>query len=195
MKLDQAESARLNIGSASERCDLFAGGRMVRRVIVSLMLAVILTAGYGCDSSDSEAPSAPAPAVPSMPPAVATKEAGAVSDAWLKLIDDGKYNDAWDQTGKWFQNSTSKDAFAKQTAAIRTAMGPLISRKTTKSDYTTKIPEGPNGDYVIMHYDTAFKATSDGMEEVTLEHEKDGTWKPLGYYLAIKPAPKGKSTP
>ena len=118
---------------------------------------------------------------------VATLEATKVIEAWLKLLDQGKYAEAWDQTGKWFKDMAPKEAWCKQTAAIRTSFGPLVSRTFKQSSYATKMWKQPNAQYVTIQYDSVFHNQGKGLEEVTAIREADGKWRSLGYYATARP--------
>ena len=175
-------------------------GRMVRGLIVSVILVGVFGGIVGCDSSDSESPAssvagfnrATAVATPTISPAdkdKAEKEATQAVDAWVKLVDAGMYPDAWEETTQSFKDSSIKVDWCNQTAALRNAMGPLLSRTVAKADYKSKVDKDPGGAYVTVRYDTAFKATDRGIEEVTMMRGKDGVWRSMGYYLAVKPSP------
>ena len=170
---------------------------MLKGIAVGLVLAAVFGGFVGCDSSSdntelpiaSNSAAAPQPTVSQAEKAKAVNDATQAVDAWLRLIDSGMYSEAWDQTGQIFKTSSIKADWAKQTAAIRTAMGPIVSRKLKEADYSSKYPEVPAGSYVRFHYDTAFKATPLGTEEVTAMRDKDGIWRPLGYYVSVKNPP------
>jgi hypothetical protein len=176
---------------------------MVRSAIISLMLLAALVCTSGCPPSEpapspqSQSSTATAPAQagaqpPPLPPSpsqsVAILEASKAIGAWLKLLDNGKYGEVWDQTGKLFKDTSPKDAWCKQVGAIRTALGPVVSRTSRQTDYKTQIDKGgPIGEYVTIHYDTVFQNQPNGVEEITVMREKDGSWHSLGYYVTARP--------
>jgi hypothetical protein len=41
----------------------------------------------------------------------------------------------------------------------------------------------PEGDYALVGYVTNFAKRPEGHETVTLEHEADGTWRVVGYFV------------
>ena len=41
----------------------------------------------------------------------------------------------------------------------------------------------PDGNYVVMQYDTNFSNKKSAVETVTFMEEKDGKWKAAGYYI------------
>ncbi len=170
---------------------------MLKQAVISLMVALSIGGAMGCQSSDSESPSTSAglstePSAPEVPPTtspVTIKEATQAAEAWLQMLDAGKCEEAWDRAGKPLKDSTNKAGWCAQTRAIRNAMGPVASRKVAKTEYQNKLGKVMPGDYVTFHFDTAFKATDRGSEEVSIMRDKDGTWRPLGYYVSVKPTP------
>lgn len=184
---------------------------MVKSALVPLMLlAAVLSSNLGCESPSEPEPQpssaalssglatplasqneATSPGLPALSEGDAIKQATKVSDALLTLLDQGKYGESWEQNSKLFKDRFPKDAWCKQIAAIRLSMGPVLSRTMKQTDYKTKIAEAPAGQYVIIHYETAFKNADRGIEEITAMREKDGTWRTFGYYLTIRPEPRG----
>jgi hypothetical protein len=181
---------------------------MVRSSIVLFMLLAALVGTPGCQSEPAQTPQSQASTAtapgqagaqssvlapsPSQSQSVAILEASKAIGAWLKLLDNGKYGEGWDQMGKLFKDMSPKDAWCKQVAAIRTALGPVLSRTSRQTDYTTQIDKGPRGEFVTVHYDTAFKNQPYGVEEITAMRGKDGSWQSLGYYITARPA--GRAT-
>jgi hypothetical protein len=45
------------------------------------------------------------------------------------------------------------------------------------------MPGAPDGDYVVMQFDTRFANKQAAVETVTFMQEKHGTWKAVGYYI------------
>jgi len=149
---------------------------MFKRRAVSIALAALLICQFtGCSGCGSHAED--------------VDQATKVVDAWVKLIDQGNYGEAWDQTGAQFKKIVGKDGWVKQVAAYRTALGPLNSRTLAKDKndknptYTDKIPGQPPGQYVILKYTTSFKNKPNSQEEITAQKEDDGVWRSLGYYV------------
>jgi hypothetical protein len=45
------------------------------------------------------------------------------------------------------------------------------------------MPGAPDGDYVVMQFDTRFEHKQAAVETVTFLQEKQGGWKAAGYYI------------
>jgi hypothetical protein len=112
---------------------------------------------------------------------VAKAEAAAL--AWLALTDAGDYPRSWDQAAGFFQASVSKPNWIHAVGNFRQPMGSLISRKVRSATFTRSLPGVPDGEYVVIKYDTQFEHKDSAVETVTPLLEKDGSWKVSGYFI------------
>ena len=112
---------------------------------------------------------------------VAKAEAAAL--AWLALTDAGDYPRSWDQAAGFFQASVSKSNWIHAVGKARQPLGSLISRKVKSVTFTRSLPGVPDGEYVVIQYDTQFEHKDSAIETVTPLLEKDGSWKVSGYYI------------
>jgi hypothetical protein len=67
--------------------------------------------------------------------------------------------------------------------SFRKPLGDLVSRKLKSAQRATSLPGAPDGEYVVMQFDTSFAAKKTAVETVTFTHEKDGSWRASGYYI------------
>lgn len=49
--------------------------------------------------------------------------------------------------------------------------------------YSTTLPGAPDGEYVVILYDTSFENKKSAVETVTQMIDKDGNWHVAGYYI------------
>jgi len=110
-------------------------------------------------------------------------KAEAAALAWLALTDAGDYPRSWDQAAGYFQASISKPNWIHAVGNVRQPLGRLISRKVRSAKYTRSLPGAPDGEYVIIQYDTQFETKDGAIETVTPLLEKDGSWKVSGYFI------------
>jgi len=47
----------------------------------------------------------------------------------------------------------------------------------------TEMPGAPDGQYVVMQFDTSFTNKKTAVETVTVGPKQDGQWKASGYYI------------
>jgi hypothetical protein len=158
---------------------------------ISATLA-LSSAAVGCQPiapKTPEQPSAAAPAntqaepTPASPHAEDERVARERANAWLDLVDQGQYRESWDAAAQLFQTSTPKE---KWTTALRGARGPLgnsSSRELRATEYKTELEGAPAGEYVVVHYDSAFEHKPAAREIVTLVKQSDDSWKVAGYFV------------
>jgi hypothetical protein len=105
------------------------------------------------------------------------------SDVWLALIDAGKYADSWQESSSLFKAHVSKPQWQTLVSATRDPLGKVISRKLTSVAYTKTLPGAPDGDYVVIQYQTSFEHKQSAVETVTPMLDKDGKWRVSGYFI------------
>jgi len=111
------------------------------------------------------------------------KVAQQAAESWLQLVDSAKYDECWDEAASSFKNAVSKEDWK---AAVQAARGPLGKNKTRKlkeANYT-KSPEGaPDGEYVVIQYESSFEKQDQVTESITPMLDKDGKWRVSGYFI------------
>jgi len=113
----------------------------------------------------------------------AEKKAVAASVEWLKLVDNGLYEASWDSASTLFRSAVKKNQWKQQLSAVMGSMGKVKSRKLRSKHYATSLPGAPDGEYVVIQYDTSFEKKRSAVETVTPMLDKDGTWRVSGYYI------------
>ncbi len=142
---------------------------MIVRTIVSILVLVAICGGaVGTAQADH-----------SIAEANATKAA----DAWLKLVDDGKYKETWEQAPTVFRNHVSPDKWEAKLRATREPLGAAVSRKFKSAQFKTNLPGAPPGEYVVIEYDTSFENKKDAVETVTPMRDTEGAWRVSGYFV------------
>jgi hypothetical protein len=66
---------------------------------------------------------------------------------------------------------------------VRKPLGDLVSRKLKSAKATAELPGAPDGQYVVMQFETSFANKKSAIETVTFMLEKDGQWKSCGYFI------------
>ncbi len=66
---------------------------------------------------------------------------------------------------------------------VRAPLGKLISRKMKTKAYKTSLPGAPDGEYVVIRFETSFENKEIAVETVTPMMSKDGIWRVAGYYI------------
>ena len=66
-------------------------------------------------------------------------------------------------------------------------LGPLLTRAPQGREYTTTLPNAPEGEYIVITYGSSCIQLADAVETVVMVRNPAGAWKPAGYY--VRPAP------
>ena len=62
-------------------------------------------------------------------------KAVASAEAWLDLVDGGKYADSWKQASEYFKNAVKLAQWEQSLVAVRKPLGKIISRKLSSKNY------------------------------------------------------------
>ena len=111
------------------------------------------------------------------------KAAVVAAQKWLALIDAGNYADSWKEAAGYFRAAVNQEKWEQSLQAVRTPLGEIISRKVKSISYQTSVPGTPDGEYVIIHFQTSFQNKKTAIETVTPMLDKDGQWRVSGYFI------------
>ena len=105
------------------------------------------------------------------------------SKAWLAITDQGDYGAAWDAASTLIKSAVTRAQFVQALEGARAPLGALISRTLLSKQYATSLPLVPDGDYVVIQYQTTFRNKQSAVETVTPKLEGEGQWRVAGYYI------------
>ncbi|MFH1434594.1 MAG: DUF4019 domain-containing protein [Pseudomonadota bacterium] len=111
------------------------------------------------------------------------KAAVEAAEAWLVLVDEGKFGDSWDEAAKFFKSAVKKEQWAQQVKMARPPFGEALSREVVGAEYMTSVPGAPDGEYVVIVFKTKFKNKDAAFETITPMMDDDGVWRVSGYYI------------
>lgn len=113
----------------------------------------------------------------------AEKAALEASHAWLSLVDKGNYAESWNQAAMFFKNAVTKEQWLNSMKTFRVPLGKMMTRKLKSKQYAKTLPGAPDGEYVVIQYETTFEHKKSAVETVTPMLDKDGKWRVSGYYI------------
>ena len=113
----------------------------------------------------------------------AVKNAVAASDTWLIFVDNGQYSKSWETAAEYFKIALGKEQWDQTLKAVRKPLGKVIKRQIKSKQYTTNLPGAPDGEYVVIQYETSFENKKSSIETVTPMLDNDGKWRVSGYYI------------
>lgn len=112
-----------------------------------------------------------------------TEPATKAANSWLALVDAGKYGESWDESASIFRNAIAKSGWESAIRGVRGPLGEVKSRKLKSATYATSLPGAPDGEYVVVQFDTVFANKAQAVETITPMLDKDGKWRVSGYYI------------
>ncbi|HNQ84930.1 MAG TPA: DUF4019 domain-containing protein [Deltaproteobacteria bacterium] len=139
---------------------------MFRNVLTGLMAACIMLAGTTL-------------------PAAEPIEGKAVEAAlqWLALVDKGDYAGSLKESADYFKGAIREEQWKQAMEGVRGPLGKALGRTLKTAEHRTSLPGAPDGDYVVIQFETSFENKGSAVETVTSMLEKDGTWRVAGYYI------------
>ena len=113
------------------------------------------------------------------PEELATRRA----EAWLALVDQGKYEESWTEAARLFKSAVTKEKWKDALAAARPPLGKLLSRKLKSRQQTKTLAGAPDGEYLVIQYDSSFESKKEATETITPMLDPDGIWRVSGYFI------------
>lgn len=117
------------------------------------------------------------------------KDALPATEKWLGELDDGSYDQAWNEASKHMQELVTSDQFAQVIQAQRKSFGKLVSRTMSRpplvgSELKRKDGTALQGEFLEVFYQDNFDNNTSALEKATFTRESDGTWRALAYEVA-----------
>ena len=121
------------------------------------------------------------------------KVATAAAEAWLGHVDGENYTEAWREASPYLQRAVTEQAWVKAMSGKRKLLGQVVSRTLKSAQPTEAAPDAPDGNWVVMQFETCFEHEQTTIETVAFMQEQDGKWKAAGYYIGMQlgSAPNG----
>jgi hypothetical protein len=149
-----------------------------------LRAAVVCTAFLGAlGNLRAQIPAAPTPPATSVDEMRAEAGAEAAAATWLQLRDTGKYAETWQTASDLFHQAITQDGWVTLLKGGVPVFGDVVSRKLKAAAFTRILPGAPDGQYVVVQYQTVFTNMKDATEQMALALEANGTWKVCGYHI------------
>jgi len=139
---------------------------MARKIVIGVAIFMVLIGGVSLAADRSK-----------------EKAAVAAAEKWLALVDAGKNAESWKEAAEYFKAAVSQEKWEQSLQAVRKPLGKTISRKLKTEAYQTSLPGAPDGEYVVIQFETSFQHKKSAIETVTPMLDKDGQWRVSGYYI------------
>jgi uncharacterized protein DUF4019 len=138
-------------------------------IVAMLMVGLLFSAGIGTARAEDRT--------------AAVQAATKAADAWLKLVDQERYRESWQQAASIFRDKITPEGWETLAKATREHTGALISRKFKLAAYATSLPGAPTGEYVVIEYDASYANIKSVIDKVTPMLDADGQWRVSGYWI------------
>ena len=145
---------------------------MIRRALSLAVLSVAVPFGYTFAAEPKD-------------------DARAAASLWLKALDAADYSATWRSATEGFKAAVSSEAWSQTAKAVRAPLGNVKTRSERSAAFMRALPGVPDGEYVLIQFDTVFETKAQAIETITAKHEPDGKWKVVfddGYDVCDCPA-------
>ncbi len=145
----------------------FLSEGVAMKKLLALIAATFILVGFSASADDSDA----------------VAQAQIAAKSWLALTDGAKYGKSWDDAASVFKAAVTKADWEKAIKGVRAPLGAMKARKVKSATFTRTLPGAPDGEYVVIQFDSQFENKAAAIETITPMRDKDGAWRVSGYYI------------
>ncbi len=110
------------------------------------------------------------------------EQAQPVANAFLQKVDNGKFAESWQGSAALMKDKVTEKEWIEKLTKARELSGELVKRERKSATYATKVEDSPEGEYIMLIYNSSFKKADDVSEYVTVMLDGD-QWKVAGYFM------------
>lgn len=110
-------------------------------------------------------------------------QAQQAAEQWLQQADEGQYGAVWTASAPLLRAAVDQAQWKSTMEAVRTPLGAVKQRTRRSATFMREMPGAPDGEYVVIQYDTVFEHKAKSVETITPMRDKDGTWRVSGYFI------------
>lgn len=110
-------------------------------------------------------------------------EARTAAREWLALLDAQEYDETWKAAGALLKAAVSQEEWSAKLSVTLGPLGKVESRAVRSTEYSTTMPGAPDGEYVVVQFDTTFENKQTALENVVMRKQPDGIWRVAGYRI------------
>ena len=110
-------------------------------------------------------------------------QAQSAAIAWLGVIDARDYARSWAAAATVFRTAVPEAPWVARISALRGRLGALKSRRVSSTRFAGSLPGAPDGEYVVIRFNTSFEHQAEATETVTPMKDAGGQWRVSGYYI------------
>ncbi|HET7460594.1 MAG TPA: DUF4019 domain-containing protein [Longimicrobium sp.] len=110
-------------------------------------------------------------------------DASAAAEAWLEHVDAGDHGAGWRETSSLFRQMVTEEQWSEAHGKVAAVLGRALRRELRDTEHRTSVPGAPDGEYVLLKYDTRFERKQEAVETVVTMLDTDGEWRVGGYFV------------
>ena len=137
------------------------------KTLLAASVATFLLIGFSTSADDSNA----------------VAQAQVAAKSWLALTDSAKYGQSWEDAASLFKGAVTRVDWEKALNGVRSPLGAMKVRNVKSVTFTRSLPGAPDGEYVVIQFESQFENKATAIETVTPMHDTDGTWRVSGYFI------------
>jgi hypothetical protein len=88
-----------------------------------------------------------------------------------------------EEAAEYFRNAVKPEQWEQAVRVVRQPLGNLVSSEVKSATYKTTLPGVPDGEYVVIEFETAFENKKAVVETVTPMMDEGGKWRLSGYFI------------
>ena len=101
---------------------------------------------------------------------------------WLRIVDSGEYAKSWEKSDSFFKSQLTQEKWAVALKEVRSPLGAVVSRIELGAKEYSTLPGAPDGQYLVIQFQTDFQNKKTSTEILTLS-KSSGDWLPIGYFI------------
>ena len=152
----------------------------MKKILGLILMGLFIV--IGCDNQKSAEQAAGKPKMPVDRMAI-EKKALALAENWLGLVDAEEFAQSWEQASIMFKRAVPKEQWVNTLQNSRSGFGKVIDREVKSVKYTKTLPGAPDGEYVVILFNTSFQNKEQAVETITPMRDSDGQWRVSGYFI------------
>jgi len=138
---------------------------MFRRFIVmALMLSLVVSRTADADTEPTAA-------------------ALSASMVWLEKLDARDYAATWQSAASTFKAALSVEVWQQASRPVMEPLGSVKSRSKASTTYTKTLSGAPDGEYVVLPFNSRYENKAEALETVVATLDTDGQWRVGGYFI------------
>ena len=122
-------------------------------------------------------------AVPALGQDPRAAQVQAAARDWLNVTDKHNATASFNAAGARFREPINLEEWAEALAKARAPLGAVEQRTLVETAFDKASEGGTEFEIAMVRFRTAFAKKIESSETLTLEHEADGTWRVIGYFI------------